>query len=78
MSSLAARLKASPALVDLALQVLIVGGRIEEVVPPEECAHATNDTFVACQTCGLAAACEGKSASTAVGLRRLRLVPRGR
>jgi hypothetical protein len=78
LSSLAARLNASPALVDLALQVLIVGGRIEEVVSPEDCVHATDETIEACGTCGLAASCVSKASPTAAGLCRLRLVPRGR
>ena len=78
MSSLAARLQASPALVDLALQVLIVGGRIEEVVSPEECGHPTDETIEVCQTCGLATSCVGKVAPTVAGQRCLRRVPHGR
>lgn len=75
MSSLATRLQASPALVDLALQVLIVGGRIEEVMSPEERGHPTDVTIEVRQTCGLAASCVGKVAPTIAGQRCLRLVP---
>lgn len=78
-SSLAAQLKASPALVDLALQVLIVGGRVEPVDPQPGCGPAAGaPTAGGCETCGLAAACVGTSGPTAAGLRRLRLVSRGR
>ncbi|HLC35146.1 MAG TPA: hypothetical protein VJJ70_09145 [Anaerolineales bacterium] len=76
MSSLADRLQASPALVDLALQVLIVGGRIEEVGSPEACVHPTDEETEVCQTCGLAASCVGKLAPRVSGQRCLRLAPR--
>ncbi|OGO46843.1 MAG: hypothetical protein A2Z30_01285 [Chloroflexi bacterium RBG_16_64_43] len=76
MSSLAARVQASPAVVDLALQVLIDGGRIEEVVSPEMCGHPADGTIDACRACGLAASCAGEVATAVPGQRCLRLVPR--
>jgi len=79
VSSLTDRLKASPQVVDLALQVLIVGGRIEEVVSPAECTLTAGSTqHQVCVSCGLATSCASAATPTGVGLRSLRMASRDR
>jgi hypothetical protein len=79
VSSLSDRLRVSPNDVELALQVLIVGGRIEVVASPEECTLGAGSTPpLACGSCAAGASCASLSSRTAAGVRRLRIAPRDR